>query len=94
MITPFTSPELAPKRPEIKGSAAVEAIQRVETIRLAVQFVLDATEGVVLPPETIEQTPADEIDLDPALDPRMDAALAAVEAAHANPEIGFSQVGA
>jgi len=96
MNNPYTSPELAPKRPEIKGGAALEAAQRVKTIEDAVRFVLQATEGVQLPVVEIEKpffnTPAE----DPGMDPRMDAALAAVEAAHrdANPETGFAQIGA
>ena len=87
MNNPYQSPEKAPKRPEIKGSAAIEAGNRVYTIDRAVAFVLAATEGLELPrieaiPVVIEATsPVEASD-----DLPMDAALAAVAAAYNNPE--------
>ena len=97
MSTTYQSPELAPKRPEIKGGAAIEAQNRVETIRRAVSYVMEVTEGVEIP--AIEVTPTYEVAPQVNIaqeDPRMDAALAAVEAAHrsVNPEAGISSIGA
>jgi len=97
MSTPYQSPELARERPEIKGGAALEAQNRVETIRIAVAYVMEVTKEVELP--VVETTSTHEVVPQMNItqeDPRMDAALAAVEAAHrsVNPETGFSRTGA
>jgi len=98
MSTPYQSPELARERPEIKGGAALEAQYRVETIRIAVAYVMEVTEGVELP--VVETTPTHEVvpqtNIAQEDDPRMDAALAAVKAAHrsSHPETGVASVGA
>jgi hypothetical protein len=85
MSTTYQSPELAPKRPEIRGGAVRVAEQRVTTIYDAVRFVLDATEGVQLP--KIEPAPVAIGAISPqkAYD-ELDAALAAVAAAYNKPE--------
>jgi hypothetical protein len=87
MSTTYQSPELAPKRPEIRGGAVRVAEQRVTTIYDAVRFVLDATEGVQLP--KIEPAPVAIEAISPQKaydDHTVDAALAAVAAAYNNPE--------
>lgn len=96
MSTTYQSPEFAPKRPEIKGGAALEAEDRVRTIGRAVEYVLAATDGIELPDSTHESVPESFTSTQITTDPRMDAALAAVEAAHrsVHPETGVASVGA
>ena len=56
MNNPYQSPEKARQSPEIKGGAAYAAKDRVETISLAVRFVLDATKPYI---ESSKEIPRD-----------------------------------
>ena len=59
MNNPYQSPEKARQSPEIKGGAAYAAKDRVETISLAVRFVLDATEPLAKYIESSKEIPRD-----------------------------------
>jgi len=56
MNNPYQSPEKAGQFFEIKGGAAYAAKDRVDTIGLAVRFVLDATEPYI---ESSKEIPMD-----------------------------------